>query len=214
MEDLEVKTDAPIEAQSETPDPRDERIGALEAQIAELAKTNRSLEKNVSRSKGTAEALAEIKHEIRLMKAAREDEKNGLEPQVESAYQRELRAIEKEKATPQVEDDIPPDVKMAGGLALKICGRHGWNETSPQYKRAIELGPDKGLDYLIDESSKIVAKTERDKVELAHKSAIKENGGTGAAGGPSAAGDDDTFLKDYSEGRSSDHARAKKLLGI
>jgi uncharacterized coiled-coil protein SlyX len=188
MADLEVTPQVSTPEVAEAPDPRDERIGALEAQIAELQKTNRSLEKNVSKHKGTTEAVSEIKSELRLLKAALEDQKNGVEAQPESAYQRELRAIEREKAKP-TEDTPDPEMSRLVKLANKICQDNKWDMNSPQYKKAVELGPDEGLDYLLGESHKATERRAREQAELERKKAIKESGGTVAGPGPSASSD-------------------------
>jgi uncharacterized coiled-coil protein SlyX len=189
MEELEITPQ--VETVAEAPDPREERISQLEAQLAESAKTIRSLEKNVSRHKGTAEALAELKNEFRLVKATLEDQRNGVEYEqpVQSAYQRELKAIEAEraKATP---DEPDPEMSRIVKLANKICHDNNWDTTSPQYKKAVELGPDEGLEYLLAESHKRAAATAREQAELERKKAIKESGGTASGPGPSAGNTD------------------------
>lgn len=209
MEDLEITPQVVAEA----PDPREERIGQLEAKLAESEKTIRSLEKNVSKHKGTAEALAEIKNEIRLMKAAREDEKAGREIEPESQYQRVLREIESEKAKPE---EVPTEIVEISAVAQEICTDHGWNVNSPQYKKAVELGPREGLRYLYKEAAAFSAKAALDKAELERKKAIKESGGTASSPGPSAASlDNDEFLRDFSSGKlnsPADFKRAAELL--
>jgi len=216
MEELEVTPQASTPEVAEAPDPQVERISQLEAQLAELAKENRSLEKNVSKHKGTAEALAELKNEFRLMKASFEDQKNGVEYEqpVQSAYQKELKAIEAERAKPTENPD--PELPRLVKLANKVLADNKWDQNSPQYKKAVELGPDEGLEYLLAESHKRAVTTAIEQAELNRKKVIKESGGTGVGGGPSASsGDDKEFARDFASGKlnsPADYKRAAELL--
>jgi len=100
---------------------------------------------------------------------------------------REAREAEAKTAKPQ-EPEYPPDVVLAGQVALDICQENGWNETSPQYRKALELGPVDGLKYLYKEATKVAAEKAKEQAQLERKKAIKEGGGTASATGPSAAG--------------------------
>jgi len=73
-------------------------------------------------------------------------------------------------------------------VASRICKENGWDENSPQYRTANSKDPVEGLTYLYQEAAKNAATKAAEAAELKHKQAIKEAGGTGLAGGPSAGG--------------------------
>lgn len=198
---------------------------ALETTKAELEtirqerdSLNRVVSKGQSRTQAEAKLLeqyakttdAKLEYLARLI-----DKAQGVEPEPETA----LRGLERFRKEPEPKpeaEEFTPEVKLAAGIALDICKDHGWNETSPQYKKAVELGPSEGLRYLYREASTAAAKAAVDKAELAKKQAIKDNGGAVAGGGPSVAGmDDKEFTQRFNAGElnsPADFKRAQELL--
>ena len=187
MEDTEVKAAQPdTQVLEGTPQETLEAIRAeRDALRIERDSLNKVVSKGESRKKAEAALLdrysktvdAKIEYLASLW-----DKEHGTEPEPENLSA--LKGLQRFKVeAPPEADEIPSDIRVLGEVARDVCADNKWGMDSPQYKKAVELGPSDGLRYLYKEAARVAA----EQVELKHKSAIKESGGTGAAGGPSAS---------------------------
>jgi len=113
--------------------------------------------------------------------------------------------------TKEPASQVDPEDLRASLLAQGIIEDMGWNMETPAVKKTLHLDdPKKALEILKKEQ-----KAQRDReVEETIQARIKKEGWTTPeTGQPSGASlDDDAFMIKYSEGKSDDHERAKKIL--
>lgn len=176
------------------------------------------------------DSLPEILDNLRLQQAESWDELQELkaqqlggtdyQTQTYAPQQRVRRAdevksqIEARKQIPQAketETKVDPEELRASVLAQGVIEEMNWDMNHPSVKKTLHLDdPRKALEILRKEQ-----KTQRDReVEETVQAKIKESGVTiPETAGPSGASlNDDAFIQSYSEGKSDDHARAKKIL--
>ncbi len=219
----EVKAPETPETQ-ETPEALKAALEATRVELEAIRQERDSLNKVVSKGQSRTKAEANLIEQyakatdakIEFL-AQKIDKAQGIEPEPETASKGlERFKLQREPEQKPEAEQYSPEVKLAAGLALDICKDHGWTETSPQYKKAVELGPAEGLRYLYREATATAAKTAVDKAELARKAAIKDTGGAAAGGGPSAASlDDKEFTRRFNAGElnsPADQKRAREML--
>jgi len=226
--DTEVKApDAAIAAvppeTQETPEALKAALEATRLELEAIKQERDSLNKVVSKGQSRTQAEARLIEQYAKTTDAKIDylarlidKTQGVEPEPETAVRGLERFKQKEPEQKPEAEEFTPEVKLAAGMALDICKDHGWTETSPQYRKAVELGPADGLRYLYKEATAAAAKTAVDKADLARKAAIKDGGGAVAGATPSAASlDEKTFMAEFSAGKrhsKEDFARANKIL--
>lgn len=178
------------------------RAQELEAQVAELTKTNRSQEIRISKHQSSDKAIANLEKRIieserkHVLEMARLRAASGVEPEPETEYDRLKRQFEEEdKAKPQPKPEFSDEEYEAASDARAICKLNKWGESSAQWKKALTMNPIDGLAYLQEEAEKVVEAKAKERAELLHKQAIKDAGGTGEGGGPSAASTDRAELR-------------------
>jgi hypothetical protein len=222
----EVKAAEATQPAPETQETPETLRAALEATRAELETTRQerdSLNKVVSKAQSRTKAEASLIEKYAKQTEAKItylasliDKSQGVEPEPETAVRGLQKFKEPEEKPAQAEETFSPEVKLAADIALGICTEHGWAETSPQYRKAVALGPAEGLKYLYKEATAAAAKTAVDKAELARKANIKDGGGAAVGGGPSAAAQDDKeFTRRFNAGElnsPADFKRAKEIL--
>ena len=111
------------------------------------------------------------------------------------------------------ESKVDPEDLRASVLAQGLIEDMGWDMEHPSVKKTLHLDdPKKALEILKKE-----VKAQRDReAEETVQAKLKEAGvTTPETASPSGASlDDDTFIKEYSEGKRDDHERAKKILNM
>ena len=146
------------------------------------------------------------------------------EPVEQKRKTRQEELLEQRKGREaQPRPKLSPDDELKEKAAIGIMTERGWDTNSPAFKKTEHLTDfDEILTILRTEAAaEIAAETDKkvqeavNKVKVERQQKLKEEGATASEGGPSAASlDNDAFLQAYSEGKTDDHARAKKLMNI
>jgi len=143
---------------------------------------------------------------------------SGLEiPTQQQSYKQKLDLERAERGKTKTETPVDPAVNRF----LDFVEFMGLDRNDKLVLEAVNEGnstPQEALTHLRDKikaDEKASADIKADeKAQKLYEQKLKGNGLTSkGAGGPNAASqDDDAFIRDYSDGKSNDHERAKKIL--
>ena len=177
------------------------KLSRYEKQVQDLDLVKQQLEDSEAERKDIIEMLKEMRGDIA---------ESPRISHVEELRKRREQSLRKEPA------EVPGAVKFTQFVEDK-----GLTMDSPIVAKAIagtesaEEAITKLNTILSEETDSKVNKRIADEVKAGVAQALKEMGVTKSEGGPSGSSQsDDDFIKSYSEGKSDDHARAKKIMSI